>query len=428
MEQLISVYKTHFLTWQLDNIIFLGLIWLGMSVTKFRSALFQKSLIFLAILKTLAPPILPNILPGHLTEMSSIFWFDPIVITMTGETSNQIAGNVWIIPVVGILILLLSQIILLVVLYRKKLVTVNHLEKSYISIITPFNHSPFLIGFFKYIIFLPKQFTQWPAEHQSLAIEHELAHAHFKDPFLQFIMLPGILVNVLNPFLWLLLKKYHALTEYLADSHTIKKLQWNPDQYADTLLDIYRYTSLNNRYLLFQSGLFSGFRAVRERIALIISPKEEFTMRKKLIFSIIFTIITSVFLLFACQRDSNPSATETIQPEKSTYDGVVSYKELSKKPDILNREILDQYPEIMKQYKVEGKIIVRLTIDEVGKVIGTEVLKNELSSPELDDATILQKSAEKLVQLCEKIEFTPAEQDGNPVKTQVVIPFVYRLK
>lgn len=74
------------------------------------------------------------------------------------------------------------------------------------------------------------------------------------------------------------------------------------------------------------------------------------------------------------------------------------------------------YPETAKISKLEGKVMVKVLIDEKGNVTSTEII--ESLSIECDKAA---------VDAIKKVKFTPAMKDGKKVKCEVMIPVQFKL-
>ena len=74
------------------------------------------------------------------------------------------------------------------------------------------------------------------------------------------------------------------------------------------------------------------------------------------------------------------------------------------------------YPETAKINKLEGKVLVKVLIDENGNVTSTEIL--ESLSSECDKAA---------VDAIKKVKFNPAIKDGKKIKSEVVIPIHFKL-
>ncbi len=76
-----------------------------------------------------------------------------------------------------------------------------------------------------------------------------------------------------------------------------------------------------------------------------------------------------------------------------------------------------EYPKAAKEADVQGKVLIKAVVDKEGNVIKTEVL--ESVNPDLDNAAV------KAVELT---KFIPGEKDGKKVKSEVVIPIMFKLK
>lgn len=75
-----------------------------------------------------------------------------------------------------------------------------------------------------------------------------------------------------------------------------------------------------------------------------------------------------------------------------------------------------KYPAKAKEEGIEGKVFVKATIDETGKVKETEIVRSV--SKECDIAA---------VNAIEKTKWLPGEKDGKRVSAQVTIPIAFKL-
>ncbi len=75
------------------------------------------------------------------------------------------------------------------------------------------------------------------------------------------------------------------------------------------------------------------------------------------------------------------------------------------------------YPEIAKRAGVEGKVIVKAFVDENGIVTRAEIMKG-----------IGAGCDEAALDAVLKTNFNPGRQRGNPVKVQISIPIIFKLK
>lgn len=75
-----------------------------------------------------------------------------------------------------------------------------------------------------------------------------------------------------------------------------------------------------------------------------------------------------------------------------------------------------KYPEKAHEEGLEGKVILEVTVDKSGAVVGTVV--KESAGDDFDNAAI---------NAVKKTKFIPAEKDGKKIKASVVIPFQFKL-
>lgn len=74
------------------------------------------------------------------------------------------------------------------------------------------------------------------------------------------------------------------------------------------------------------------------------------------------------------------------------------------------------YPEIAKKAGIEGKVYIKAFIDEKGDVIKTKILKGIGSGCD-----------ESAMEAVKETKFTPAKQKSKLVKSQVVVPVMFKL-
>ena len=75
-----------------------------------------------------------------------------------------------------------------------------------------------------------------------------------------------------------------------------------------------------------------------------------------------------------------------------------------------------EYPHIARTGEVEGVVLLKVTVDERGRVIQAIVLRSD--SPVFNNAA---------VEAVKQWIFSPAEQSGNPVKATITIPLKFTL-
>ena len=76
------------------------------------------------------------------------------------------------------------------------------------------------------------------------------------------------------------------------------------------------------------------------------------------------------------------------------------------------------YPDLARQAGLEGMVTVKVTININGKVINAIVVWSDVTES-------MEREALKAAMMC---EFEPAMQQNEPVRVDVVIPFLFRLQ
>ncbi len=103
--------------------------------------------------------------------------------------------------------------------------------------------------------------------------------------------------------------------------------------------------------------------------------------------------------------------------EEDTIPNVRPFYELSVKPRVIKRPQIP-YPESLREKGIEDRVIVKVLIDEQGRVIRTQIIKPS-KYQELNE--VAEKAAREFV-------FEPGIAFGKPVKVWMTIPFSFRLK
>ena len=127
--------------------------------------------------------------------------------------------------------------------------------------------------------------------------------------------------------------------------------------------------------------------------------------------------ISLVFLaLLFCSKNSEPE-TDVQSPTASiSADDVISMDKLTNKPTII-KQALPEYPKAARQAGIEGQAVVQITILEDGSVSDAKILQSS-GNETLDQSALTAAKAFK---------FSPGKVENKAVKTQVSVPFQFRL-
>ncbi|WP_173894023.1 energy transducer TonB [Thermodesulfovibrio sp. N1] len=85
-------------------------------------------------------------------------------------------------------------------------------------------------------------------------------------------------------------------------------------------------------------------------------------------------------------------------------------------PKFIYREI-PQYPQIARRLGKEGRVVLRLTLNERGDLLNIEVLE---SAP--------YGFTESALEAVKKSKFAPAQRDGKPIACRAILPIRFVLK
>ncbi len=112
------------------------------------------------------------------------------------------------------------------------------------------------------------------------------------------------------------------------------------------------------------------------------------------------------------------SEDEEIQDPGTQPPGIHEFVLVEREPAPTNLDDVKRmigYPAAAYEAQIDGKVIVRILIDEKGNYLKHSVLKDP--HPLLTQAVVAQVP---------KIKFSPAIKDGHPVKLWVTLPFDFK--
>ncbi|MCX7877259.1 MAG: TonB family protein [Ignavibacteria bacterium] len=106
------------------------------------------------------------------------------------------------------------------------------------------------------------------------------------------------------------------------------------------------------------------------------------------------------------------------QPREEKEKTVFQSFEVEKAPEAVNLQqvrAMISYPSIARDAGIEGRVSIKVLVNEEGRVIKT----GSISGPEVFHEEVKQKVT--------YLEFTPGLQNGRPVKVWVTVPFNFKL-
>jgi TonB family protein len=102
--------------------------------------------------------------------------------------------------------------------------------------------------------------------------------------------------------------------------------------------------------------------------------------------------------------------------ESDDGESYIMVNEEAKPVNLAELKVAIQYPQMAQDVGITGQVVLRLVIDEQGRYIRHTIARSP--HPWLTQAVELQIA---------KLRFTPAIVYGNPVSTEVVVPFNFTL-
>lgn len=289
------------------------------------------------------------------------------------------------------------------------------------------NHSPFVSGFFKHNIVVPKDWDKWDSDSQKAILIHELNHIREGDHWLNLLNITAIAFNFYNPLVWILVRRLNSYSEIICDEAAISANRLERAGYTKHLLRIAEIT--NSSHDLITTLAFSKtHKLMKNRITYLLTKKEGSFMNGlnfKSALLLAALLLAIIPFSWQCGKD-NSDVTESRQvyPTESVVNditaesgdnGFMSFSDVTEKPEIVNK-ILPKYPELARMAGIEGVVIVTVVINEKGDVGEAEIFQ---SVSGLDEAAL---------QAAKKCKFKPARYNGEAVKVSMRIPFKFSLK
>ena len=320
----------------------------------------------------------------------------------------------------------ISQILEEAELAFQKYMKIKIFESSEVS-------SPIVLGFFKPLILVPRGLIEKMRDKElRVVLLHEMSHIFHRDQITVVLQRIFIIQNWWNPLAYILSADFSRAREEISDNHVL--LKNDKREYAECLVNLAEKTSLSLHFMV-PAALVSPHIPLTERIKNILSKERnmETKLKKSTVGAILFAsliligMIAGYRLTFAAV--DNKVLPEIVTSDEITGHNVLQEKEKQKeeestpvratghiKPPKLIKRIDPIYPEIARQSKVEGVVILEATTDKFGRVQETKILR---SIPELDQAAI-----DAVMQWV----YEPFMIDGKPRGVIFTVTVVFKLK
>jgi len=254
-------------------------------------------------------------------------------------------------------------------------------------------HGPLLSGLWRPRLLLPGQWARLGKEQKRLILAHELKHLRGADPLWLMLARVARIVHFYNPLVHILEKQFIDNMEKSCDDATLRQLNMNRKTYGTSLLDI-ASTAVPGLALPFSHT----HNKLKKRILYHLNRKEQ-SMRIPLVIVVSATLMALLFTA-SCSQEKD----------------YVDFFNLDQKP-ALEKKVAPRYPASAKEAGITGRVVLKVYINEDGKVDKAEVLKSV--NEDLDEAAMEAASG---------LTFSPGIKNGEKVPCIMAVPYDFRLK
>lgn len=135
-------------------------------------------------------------------------------------------------------------------------------------------HSPFVFGFWKHRVLLPRDWDSWSVAARKAALAHELAHIDHRDHWLGLLQLLVRSIYFFSPLVAMLNKKMDQYREIACDDSAVSSLRISPLAYTKQLVHISERVVRQSMGPLPASAFFHSRTGIKGRVEHQLSRKE----------------------------------------------------------------------------------------------------------------------------------------------------------
>lgn len=220
-----------------------------------------------------------------------------------------------------------------------------------------------------------------------------------------------------NPLLWFLHFRLNQVRELRCDESAISQTGMAPVKYSEFLVDCLE-KQIKPEPLIIGKYFFKNKKSMMTRINHLLNFKESQMRHQKLFRFGLPLVLVLLMFVFSWRCSRSAALVEPTIPVEAEKNNFIPF-DSPPRPMGGFKSIQEnlKYPETARAAGIEGKVFVRVKIDEAGKVVGTQVVK----SSGRDD---LDKAATDAIRLT---KWNPAQKNDQAVKVEISIPVVFRL-
>ncbi len=286
-------------------------------------------------------------------------------------------------------------------------------------VLSPDSVMPSVRGVFRPRVWIPLSlFSALDDRHFKAVLAHEAAHVRRREPLRLWIQSVALAFFFFFPPLWLVLRRLHATAEVACDEATIAK--------GVEPRDLARALARTLRLGLSCPAPAAAFGSRRrsllvERLERLQRHRRSESMRHhRLALILAGAALVATFFFPEAHAEKSPKA-DAIGAlngnSKSVSEESVAESEKTYPRPIPESMTPPVYPKDLEDARVEGKVLLKVAIDESGRVTGTEELQG------IDGYPQFTESAQTAVLTW---RFEPATEGGEAVSSAVVLPVLFK--
>ncbi len=422
----------------LQNTLFIGIIFLMLALFKKANAKVRYSIAVLGLLKLLLPPVLPAPF-----LKSSIFAPTTMKVSIGDPLqADAVMIGMKIHPSWYAYLFLLWLFVAAVLIFipivstwrlKRKLANAPKISLDEIShgnnynnvdvVLSSHINMPLTIGILKKKICLPLRWRRWSPTCRKLILAHELAHVKRYDGIVQYLQILVQAIYFFHPLVWLLSIRINELREMACDDEAIAQSKISPLDYSRYLVHV------AESMVRSQLGYTSVSALIRQKNKLLkrvnYQMKEEkvkHLSKNKTVLIIAGLMVLMLPLSWYCSKEKPSENVNSAPPTEGQSADIAGFVAYDEPPEPIGGFAAIQqnlhYPEIARKAGIEGRVVVKVLIDENGNVADAVIVKSLGKENGCDEAAINALKA---------VKWIPAKQRGQPVKVWVAMPVVFRL-
>jgi len=430
-----AAWANYFLLMSVQNLLFLTGILGLLYLCRNQSAKFLRALTMLGLLKLVIPPFLFS---GYTSQIGA--WYSDVIQVIPGVQNFATASPAHLsITSMFLITFVLGCTVLFVGIVRK------YLRFSRISLrlagetglpgfeqipvyVSEDISSPRLIGIFKPKIVVTPHWEYLSMAQKRSVLAHEIAHIRQWDPYITVLQMMATILHFYNPLVWIINRQINYYSEMACDDLAVESNTIGREEYSQHLLQVASNGVSHRESIMPGWGFAESFDWLKSRIQYqveVVLPSR--SKLRKSQFALII-ILSMAIVPLSCNMVDKTSDTATKQSMTQSKEvppppapAAKDLKPFDTPPTLiggiqsLRKNI--HYPEIALKAGIEGKVLLKVRIDESGHITTTEIVKG-IERGGLNEAAM---------EAVKNTTWNPAKQDGKPVSVWYHIPIVFRL-